>query len=308
MPEKRIQDLIGSKERVKLTISHCRTDRVPKGEIVIEDSVILESLKKEKIGFDERLKFVNQLGLDLICLNPKYPSINGDLPTIGSVIWPDLKDWVSKSNLFTFAMLDGILGWGIRIFGYKQFFVLPKTSPLVFAAFIKKVELFNLGQAIALIDRGIDGLIIADDLAYSKGLIFGPETTRRYFLPSFASQIEEISRTGIPVFFHSDGNLNDIMEDIVEVGFAGLHCIDRNSGMDVIQLQRDFGKKICLWGSLSVEDLLKIDDQKYLEIILAEISLLSSNKGFILGTDCGLFSGLNLEGLVRIYKLREEKV
>lgn len=36
----------------------------------------------------------------------------------------DLKDWVSKSNLFTFAMLDGIVGCRIRIFGYKEFFVL----------------------------------------------------------------------------------------------------------------------------------------------------------------------------------------
>ncbi len=296
-----IQTGYNPRERVKLVIGHKETDRVPKGEICLEDPVVAQSLQVNRVGFEERLEFATRLGLDIICLHPKHPVLQGGLPDSGAVVWPELKDWVYRSQLFTFAVLDGALGWGTRVFGCSEFLVLPKRSPLVFAEFIRKVESLNLALARDLIEAGVDGLIIADDMAYERGLLFGPEITRGNLLPSLASQVEKIAPAGKPVFLHSDGNLNGIMAEIVSAGFNGLHCIDKNAGMDPLQLQQLYGANLCLWGSLGVTDLEEAHEPDRLASLADEINLLNRNKGFILGTSSGLFPGINLSGLTRIY-------
>ncbi len=295
------RNTLSSRERVALAIQHRGTDRIPKGEICIDEAVVKTSLACDKVGFDEKLEFVNKLELDIICLNPVYPRINGGLPDPREVFWADLNNWVD-TNLFSFAMLDGVLGWGIKVFGFNQFLILSNKSPLSFHSFIEKVESLNVEIARGLIDAGIDGLIIADDLAYQRGLIINPQVMRRYVFPSLRIQVAEMNRNGAPVFIHSDGNINEIIPDIIEMGFDGLHCIDQNSDMDILDLQLKYGSKLCFWGSLGAEDLIKAHDSDYLQSLIETISAAASKKGFILGTNCGLFNGISWDGLILVYE------
>jgi len=299
------KNTLGSRDRVALAIQRQETDRIPKGEICIDEAVVKASLSCDKVGFDENLEFTNKLGLDIICLNPLYPEFNGDLPDSREVFWADLNKW-SDTNLFRFVMLDGVLGWGIKVFGFNQFLILSNKSPLSFHSFIEKVESLNVEMVRRLIDAGVDGLIIADDLAYQRGLLINPRVMRRYIFPSLESQVAEMARGGVPVFIHSDGNINEIIPDIIEIGFNGLHCIDRNSSMDIFDLQQKYGSKLCFWGSLHAEDLIKAREPDCLQTLLDTIFTIASKKGFILGTNCGLFNGISWDGLMLVYEKIKE--
>ena len=292
---------VNSRQRVRLAIEHRETDRIPKGEICIEDSVIKKELDCINVGFKEKVEFINKLGLDIICLSPIYPALNRDLPGSNDFAWPHLSDWLLRSDLFTFATLDGVFGWGTRIFGFREFLTLPMQSPKDLLNFIKSVEGLNIELAKALADEGIDGLIIADDVAYEKGLLTGPEIMRRYFLPSLALQVEEMAAGGIPIFFHSDGNLNTIMTEIIQTGFKGLHCIDPNSDMDIVDLKLRVADKLCLWGNLDANDLTQSHDPVFSRKLVETTLSVASKGGFILGTTCGIFEGLDLNRLSAIY-------
>jgi uroporphyrinogen decarboxylase len=295
------KNTLSCRERAVLAIQHRKTDRVPKGEICIDEAVVKTSLSSDKAGFDETLEFVNKLGLDIICLNPVYPGFNGGLPDPREVAWADLKKWAG-AGLFSFAVLDGVLGWGTKLFGFNQFLILPVKSPLTFQSFTEKAANLNIELARRLTDAGIDGLIIADDLAYQRGLLIKPQVMRRHIFPSLAAQVAEMRRGGIPVFIHSDGNIGEIIPDIIETGFNGLHCIDRNSSMDISDLQLKYGSELCLWGSLSADDLIEAHAPGCLQDLLDKISAIASRNGFILGTDCGLFKGIDYDGLALIYE------
>lgn len=93
-----------------------------------------------------------------------------------------------------------------------------------------------------------------------------------------------------------------IIPDLIRIGFQGLHCIDRNSGMDVFKLQQAYGEKLCLWGTLGSDDLARAADPVYFNDLLENIRLLNSRNGFILGTNSGLFKGIDLGRLIEIYK------
>ena len=290
-----------SRERVKMAIRYCQADRIPKGEICIDKSIIGDSLKCGEVGFIEELQFINKLGLDIYCLGPGYRENPGTLPEPGDVLWPNIKKWVN-TGLFCFSILDGALGWGIRVLGFNRFLTLHHKSPVSFEHFTERIKNLNIELSKILIDSGIDGIILADDLAYQKGLLLSPQAIKRFFFPSLALQVEEISRRKIPVFFHSDGNINEIVPDIVEMGFNGLHCIDAHSGMKVADLQKMYGSKLCLWGDLGAEDLTRAHSPEYRQKLISSILLAASEKGYILGTNSGIFKGIDLDGLSCIYK------
>lgn len=290
------------REWVAQSIAEGVKDRIPKGELCIDDSLIQPALNCERVGFEERRAFVAGMNLDIFTLSPVYPGQGKRLPGPEECLWPALREWTTETPLFIFALLDGAFEWGLRVFGFQDFLVLPRTSPLTLSAFVQRVEELNQSLIRFLAGSGINGIILADDIAFTKGLMIRPSTLREYFFPSLARQVAVAADYGLPGFYHSDGHYWDVVEDIIAAGFSGLHCIDRTSGMDICQLQAEVGDKLCLWGHLDVSDATRAEDPAQLQDLVISIRQLALGKRFILGTNCGLFAGTDFEGLRLIYR------
>ncbi|MBN2126489.1 MAG: hypothetical protein JW821_19465 [Deltaproteobacteria bacterium] len=292
---------LDARERVLRTLAHRDRDRMARGEILVEDPVIQGFLRCGNVGFPERLEFFQRLELDIVCVHPRYRREEGRLPEADGIRWPDLGRWVEESGLFVFALMDGPFGWGMRVFGWEKFLTLPLRDPDALRVFLRDVTRLNEELASILVGQGIDGLLIADDVAYQRGLFTSPRIMRTRFLPSMESQVEEGLERGLPVFFHSDGNVGDIVPDLIRIGFRGLHCIDPNSGMEVLRLMEAYGEALCLWGHLTPEDVARWDDPAHAQRLTEDLSDLSAWGGCILGTTCGIFGGLDLGSLISIH-------
>ncbi|HZK17800.1 MAG TPA: hypothetical protein VFD15_00660, partial [Clostridia bacterium] len=79
-----------SRERVSCSIGHQEPDRIPKGEICIDDTVVKETLLCERVGFEERNQFAELLGLDIYCISPTVSQTDG-FPAPKAVSFPDLE-------------------------------------------------------------------------------------------------------------------------------------------------------------------------------------------------------------------------
>jgi len=293
----------GSIQRVASTILNGSSDRIPMGEITIDDQVVKKALSCSQVGFEERLQFSSLLGLDIYCLSMQYQTPSGGLPQHQHISFPDLREWTTQSGLFTFAILDGSFGWGGRIFGFEKFFSLCMREQTVLRDFNREVETLNLELGRRLADKGIHGFLLADDLAYAGGLFVSPRTMKERFLPSLSRQSEGLLSLGLPLFFHSDGNYLGILPAIAGMGFHGLHCIDPECNMDVAQIRAGAGRDLCVWGTLSARDLERCSDSGECEKIVMKIRNGASGGPFILGTTSGIFNGLRIEGLQSIHGL-----
>ncbi len=277
-------------------------DAVPRGEITIDDSVVLDTLECRRVGYEERLRFCSLLGMEIFCLAP-LPALPSDrLPPAGELIWPDLGRWVEESGLFTFAVLDGSFGWGLRIFGFEKFFALTARGDQSLREFNEQVGKLNRDLSARLADAGIHGLILADDVAHSNGLFVGPRGMETHFLPWLSWQAERILSLGVPLFFHSDGDYREILTRISSIGFHGLHCIDPDSNMDLNEVRSRVGKEICLWGTLSARRLERCAGAGGCKGLIREVKEAASAGRFILGTTSGLFKGLRTDVLQAIYR------
>jgi len=104
----------------------------------------------------------------------------------------------------------------------------------------------------ALIDTGVDFIWPADDVAFKTGLFIPPKIMKDIWVPRMARIFEPAVNAEIPVLFHSDGKIDDIVEDLIEMGLSCLNPMDPY-GVDYRDYKTKFGKKLCLSGNIDIE-------------------------------------------------------
>jgi len=72
----------------------------------------------------------------------------------------------------------------------------------------------------------IQGLSFTDDWGTEKDLLINPEMWREFFKPRYARIFEAIHQAGWHVWMHSCGKINEIIQDLIDIG------------LDVINLQQ----------------------------------------------------------------------
>ena len=78
-----------SRSLVAAAIRRQPTDRVPAGELCIDDALVAAVTGSAEVGFAQRLQLADRLGLDLICLTTDYGpgSPREALPAADAVRW-----------------------------------------------------------------------------------------------------------------------------------------------------------------------------------------------------------------------------
>ncbi len=91
-------------------------------------------------------------------------------------------------------------------------------------------------------------LFYAVDIAAKNATIFSPASLRRLLFPRLAQVIAAFQQKGIRVLFHSDGNLWKVMDDLVAIGIDGLHPVEVNAGMDLVELRSRYPDLLLIGG------------------------------------------------------------
>jgi hypothetical protein len=111
---------------------------------------------------------------------------------------------------------------------------------------ILEVILRRLRRLAAL--DGLDGVHFRDDWGTQQALLIRPALWRDFFKPSYARMFEVVRRSGKHVWFHSDGVIDQIIPDLMELGAHVLNpqcnCMPRQRLSELIAGQ------VCLLGDL----------------------------------------------------------
>lgn len=105
----------------------------------------------------------------------------------------------------------------------------------------------------------IDIIKIGDDLGTQAGLLISPRMYRRLLKPRHAELIAFIKeRTNAKVFFHTDGDVFDLIDDFIEIGVDILNPIQTSAGKmaNLTELKRRYDRKIAFCGGIDTQHLL----------------------------------------------------
>lgn len=131
-----------------------------------------------------------------------------------------------------------------------------------------------------LCELGFDFLWYGDDLAFKTAPYVSPKVFRQLFLPHYRHVVEQITK---PWIFHSDGNLMPILDDLLDLGMSGLHPIEPGA-MDLAELKRRYGRRVCLCGHISVDALSRGTPQEIDQLVQRAIHIAAPGGGYIAGS------------------------
>ena len=101
---------------------------------------------------------------------------------------------------------------------------------------------FQLKVIDQWLEREYQGLHFADDWGTQKSLMIAPEKWRSFFKPAYKAMFSKVKAAGLDVWYHSDGNIIEIIPDLLELGVSVLNC--QASVMDRNRLT-NFAGKVC---------------------------------------------------------------
>ncbi|MHC4443913.1 MAG: uroporphyrinogen decarboxylase family protein [Planctomycetota bacterium] len=98
---------------------------------------------------------------------------------------------------------------------------------------------------------GIDILYPADDFAYNNGLFVRPQVFKEIWQSHFQRILHPVKKTGIPIWFHSDGKIDDAMEMLIDMGIDCVTPMDP-TGIDYRDYKKRYGNRITLHGNIDI--------------------------------------------------------
>jgi uroporphyrinogen decarboxylase len=146
-------------------------------------------------------------------------------------------------------------------------------------------------------DLGVDYVWTFDDIAYRSGPMFSPRVLRTHFLPHLSAVADAIHAAGLPWIFHSDGNLMPVLDDLLVLGFDGLHPLEPGA-MDIEAVKRNYGQRLCLVGNIDLHyTLTQGTPADVEEEVKRRIEVVGKGGGYMIGSANSITSYCRVENV-----------
>jgi uroporphyrinogen decarboxylase len=173
-----------------------------------------------------------------------------------------------------------------RMMGAEAMAVATIENPALLRALADKVGEFCVEIVENLVQRDWVGAIwYGDDMAYTTGLLVSPALLREYVFP-YMKRIGDLCKEyDKPFIFHSDGKLEEIMEDLIDCGVQATHPNEPQS-VDMAEVKRKWGDRLSQFGGIDLDLLSRGTEEQVITEVKTVISRLRSSglEGIALGS------------------------
>jgi len=117
---------------------------------------------------------------------------------------------------------------------------------------ILEIQLVLIHRFIKL---GVDGGYFGDDYGAQKNMLFSPQMWRKFIKPRLAQMFSPFREAELPVLMHSDGQIQAIIPDLIEIGLTALNPVQPEV-LDHSWLKSKFGNSLAYYGGVSTQTVL----------------------------------------------------
>jgi uroporphyrinogen-III decarboxylase len=279
---------MNSLQKITAMIDH-RRGPVPWLEIAVDEAVMALGLGKNipfhllnssipvELSWREKVEFAIKVGLDALGIYhwQAFGSIEDNsrpviarLPQIRK--WTDLanlelpavsyeelrnevilaKEAIGDSGIALFVEFSSCLEFALADMGLEMMCLQLVDDPLFVEEVLDRYAAYT-SHLVACYNRmpEVDFLWIGDDLAYKTGPFMSPGMLRKHVFPYIGRVVNQIQK---PWFFHSDGDIGPVFEDILAWNPDAIHPIEGQLD-DLLRYKKKYGDQVSLIGNLSVD-------------------------------------------------------
>jgi len=182
------------------------------------------------------------------------------------------------------AMSGKIITLTWMLMGFENFCVSLKLKPEFVSRVVERVAQIQLDGLRAILGiPNVAAVWAVDDLAFGFGPIIQPQAFRDHMFPSYKEFGKICHENGLHLLFHTDGQIWDLIEDIISLRVDVLHPIDPTC-MDIDEVKRKVGDRLCIAGNISNELLMMGTPDEVAELTKRRLKVLAPGGGYCLGS------------------------
>ncbi|NLO82259.1 MAG: uroporphyrinogen-III decarboxylase-like protein [Clostridiales bacterium] len=179
----------------------------------------------------------------------------------------------------------GVLENVIDLVGYDSLCFMIYEEPDLAQAIFDAVgsRLVRYYDICAAYDT-VGALISNDDWGFKTQTMLSPSHMRRYVFPWHKRIVETIHKYGKPAILHSCGNLEKVMEDVIEyMGYDAKHSYE-DSILPVEEAYHRWGDRIAILGGIDLDFVCRATPQEIKKRCRDMLRKAEKSGGYALGT------------------------
>jgi uroporphyrinogen decarboxylase len=153
----------------------------------------------------------------------------------------------------------------------------------------------RLDSFAPLAGKGIfDGFALCTDYCLNTGPFLSPSQFHEFVTPYLARLIEGYKAMGYYTIKHTDGNIMPIIDQIVDCRPHALHSLDPQAGVDIAEVKKRYGGKVCLIGNVNCGLLQTGTDAEVQESCRYALKHGAPGGGYVFSTSNCVYAGMAL--------------
>jgi uroporphyrinogen decarboxylase len=143
--------------------------------------------------------------------------------------------------------------------------------------------------------RGVlDGFAMCCDYCFNDQPFLSPAMFDEFVTPYLTREIAGYREMGFYAIKHTDGNIMPILDSLVAARPHALHSLDPQGGVDMAEVKRRVGDKVCLIGNVNCGLLDTGTDEQCVESARYALKHGMPGGGYIFSTSNCVYTGMDL--------------
>jgi len=213
-----------------------------------------------------------------------------------------VKERVEKfQDKFVYAGVSTSFRRSWLLTGFSKFLEALLLERSYINKLLERLVEFETEEVKIYTDAGVDMIELLGDLGSETSLFLSPALWREIFKPGMKAVIDSAKGNNVKFFMHTDGNIQEIIPDLIEIGLNILNPIQPEC-IDPVVIKRLFGDRLTLHGSMSLQKTFSFGKP---EDVIREardrIEKCGYNGGLILAPSNALTENIPVDNIIAFY-------
>lgn len=158
----------------------------------------------------------------------------------------------------------------------------------------------QVDEAIARAERirrwgTVDVFCLCSDYCFNDNPFLSPAMFDEFVTPYLTQLVAAYRGMGFHVIKHTDGNIMPVLDSLVSANPHALHSLDPQGGVDIAEVKRRVGSRVCLIGNVNCGLLQSGTDEEVRESARYALRHGMPGGGYVFGTSNCIYTGMALE-------------
>lgn len=147
----------------------------------------------------------------------------------------------------------------------------------------------------------VDFVTVGDDMGFRTATMISPRALREYVFPWHRRIVETVHAGGKIAVLHSDGNLEEVMDEVIGCGWEARHSVE-DAIMTAAEMKRRWGGRIAICGAFDVDRLTRANPRQVAEHTRRIFAECAPGGGWAFGSGNAITADVPVENYVTMLR------